>query len=152
MILTLSFLQDFSSRETDFHFHQFLSNFFKYFSSNFPSSFHLYSIFAINFPSSSLLLKSLSFAISNLSYLLTSTFILLSNSSNAFFVCSRFSLFSHVSCSTVNPFHLTKYFSTSLIFLLFKIFSTSHSLALFTLISFPSFFFCSPTCSLYCTI
>ena len=47
--LTLSPLQDFSSRETDFYFHQFLSNFLKYSSSNLPSS-HPYSIFAINFP------------------------------------------------------------------------------------------------------
>ena len=151
MILTLPFLQGFSSRETDFHFHQFLSNFFKYFFSNFLS-FYLYSIFAINFPSSSLLLKSLSSAISNLSCLLTSIFILLSNSSNAFFICFRFFPFSHVSCSAMNPFYLTKYFSTSLIFPLFKIFSTSHSLAPSTLIGFPSFFFCPPTCSLYCTI
>ena len=57
LLLTLSPLQGFSSRETDFHFHQFLSNFLKYSSSNFPSS-HLYNIFAINFPSNSPLLKS----------------------------------------------------------------------------------------------
>ena len=54
--LTLSPLQGFSSRETNFHFCQFLSNFLRYSSSNFPSS-HLYNIFAINFPGDSPLLK-----------------------------------------------------------------------------------------------
>ena len=37
-ILTLSLLQGFSSRETDFHLCQFLSNFLRYSALNFPSS------------------------------------------------------------------------------------------------------------------
>ena len=79
--LTLSPLQGFSSRETDFHFCQFLSNFLKYSFSNFPLSY-LYNIFAINFPGNFPLLKSFSSAISNFFCLLTSVFILPSNSSN----------------------------------------------------------------------
>ena len=80
-ILTLFPLQGFFSGETDFHFHQLLSNFLKYSSSNYPSSYS-YSIFAVNFPGNSLFLKSLSSAMSNFSCLLTSIFILFSNSSN----------------------------------------------------------------------
>ena len=138
VILTLPHLQGFSFRETDFHFCQFLSNFLKYSSSNFLSS-HPYNIFAVYFPSNSSLLKSFFSTISSFSCLLTSTSILPSNSSNAFFAFSKSSLFSHVSCSAVNPFHCTKYLSTPLIFLLFNIFSTSYSLTPSTSIGFPSF-------------
>ena len=151
MILTLLLLQDFSFRETDFHFHQFLSNFLKYSSSNFPLS-HPYNIFAVNFLGNFPLLKSLSSTISSFSCLLISTFILSSNSSSAFFACPRFSPFSHMSCSAINPFHLTKYFSVLFIFLLFSIFSTSYPSTPSTLIGLPSSFFCPPTCSLYYTI
>ena len=149
--LTLPPLQGFSSRETDFYFCQFLVNFLKYSSSNFPSS-HPYNIFAINFPSKSYLLKSLSSIRSNFSCLLTSAFILPSNSSNASFTFYKSSLFLHVSLSAINPFHCTKYFSTSLIFLLFKIFSTSHLSTPSTSTGFSSSFFWSSTCFLYCTI
>ena len=103
IILTLPLLQGFFSRETDFHFCQFLSSFFKYSSSNFLS-FHPYNIFAVNFPGNSLLLKYLSSAISSFSCLLTSTFILSSNFSSAFFACPRSSPFFYMSCSAVNPF------------------------------------------------
>ena len=149
--MTLPPLQDFFSRETDFHFCQFLSNFLRYSFSNSPSS-HLYNIFAIYFSSNSLLLKSFFSIISSFSYFLTSTFILLSNSSIASLVFPRFSSFSHMSYSAVNLFHLIKYFSVSLIFLLFKIFSTSYSLTPSTSIGLPSSFFYSSTCFLYCII
>ena len=128
--LTLPSLQGFSFGETDFHFCQFLSNFLKYSFSNFPS-FHLYNIFAINFPGNSPLLKSFSSAISNFSCFLTSAFILPSNSSNTSLVFPKSSLLSQVSYSAVNLFYRTKYLFTPLIFLLFNIFSISHSLAPF---------------------
>ena len=150
-ILTLPPLQSFFSEETDFHFCQFLSNFLRYSSSNFLSS-HLYNTFAVNLPGSFPLLKSLFSAISILSCLLTSTFIYSSNSPNASFAFSKFSLLSQVLYSAVNLFHHTRYLSTPLIFLLFSIFSTSHSLIPFTSIGFPSSLFCPPTCSLYRTI
>ena len=149
-VLTLLPLQDFSSRETDFYSHQFLSNFFKYSSSNFLSS-HLYNIFVIYFPGNSSLLKSFSSTISNFSYLLISTFILPLNSSNASLVFPKSSSFFYILCFTINLFYLTKYFSILLIFLLFKIFFTSHSSTPF-IIGLPSFCFYSPTCFLYCTI
>ena len=151
VILTLPSLQGFSSRETDFYFYQFLSNFLKYSSSNFSLS-HLYNIFTIYFSGNSPLLKSFSSTISNFSCFLTSTFILSSNSSNASLTFPQSSLFSHMLLSTVNLFYHTKYLSIPLIFLLFNIFSTSHSLTPSTSTSLPSFFFCSSTCSLYCTI
>ena len=53
---------------------------------------------------------------------------------------------------TINSFYYTRYLSTPFIFLLFSIFSTSYSLTSSTLIGFPSSFFYSPTCFLYCTI
>ena len=149
--LILSSLQGFFSRETNFHFYQFLSNFLKYSFSNFLLS-HPYSIFAVNFPGNSPLLKSLSSAISNFSCLLISTFILPSNSSNTSLAFPKSSFFFQVSCSTVNLFHYTKYLSTPLIFLLFNIFLISYSSTSSISIGFPSSFFCSSTCSLYHTI
>ena len=125
-----------------FYFCQFLSNFLSYSFSNFPSS-HLYSSFAIYFSGNSALLKSFSSAQSNLSYLLTSTFIHSSKSATSFFTFFKFFSFSQLLFSTVNPFHCTKYFVTPLTFLLFKIFSTSHSLTPFTSTGFPFSFFCS---------
>ena len=151
LFLTLPPLQGFFSRETDFHFHQFLSNFLKYYSSNFPL-FYLYSIFAINFPGNSPLLKSFSSVLSNFSCFLTSTFILPLNSSNTPAAFPKSFFLSQILCSTVNPFYHTKYLSTSLIFLLFNIFSISHSLTPSISIGFPSSFFCPSTCSLYYTI
>ena len=51
----------------------------------------------------------------------------------------------------MNPFYYTRYFSTPLTFLLFKILSTSHSSTLSTSTGFPSSLFCPFTCSLYYT-
>ena len=104
------------------------------------------------FSGNSPLLKSFSSILSNFSYFLTLALILPSNSSTASLAFPRSSYFSYVLYSTVNLFHHTKYFSTPLIFLLFKIFSTSHSLTPSTSIGFAFFFFCSSTCSLQCTI
>ena len=153
IFLPYYFLYLLFSSSTSFHsfFHllQFLSNFFRYFSSNFPL-FHPYNNFAIYFPGSSILLySSVSFFFSILSCHLTSTpfsFLNSSINSSAFF---KFSFLSYVSPSAINPFHHTKYFSTPFIFFLFIIFSTSHSSTSSTSTGFPSFFFCSFTCFLY---
>ena len=131
---------------SSFHFFQFFSNLFKYFSSNFQSS-HLYNNFAVYFPDNSILLYSST----SLSCLLTST-PPHSNSSINSSALFKFSLLSQVSPSAINSFYLIKYFSTPLIFFLFSIFSTFHSLTLSTSTSFPSSFFCPFTCSLYLTI
>jgi len=56
LTLTLLSLQGFFSRETNFYFCQFLSNFFKYLFSNLPLS-HPYNIFAIYFPDNSPLIN-----------------------------------------------------------------------------------------------
>ena len=143
-------LQGFSSKETDFHFHQFLSNLLRYSSSNFPLSY-LYNVFAVYFSSNSSLLK-FSSILSNFSCLLISALILLSNSPTASLAFPRSSSLFHVSCSAVNPFYCTKYFSTPFIFLLFKIFSASYSSTPLTSIGFASSLFCLSTCSLYRTI
>ena len=128
LILTLPPSQGFFSRETDFYLHQFFSNFFKYFSSNFPPS-HPYSNFAIYFPGSSFLLYFsasgflfISPSTSIFSCCLTFTFNLLSNLSINSFAFSKSSPFSHVLFSAMNPFQCTKYLSTPCIFLLFNIF------------------------------
>jgi len=73
---------------------KFLSNFLKYSSLNFLS-FYSYNIFIIYFSSNSPLLKSLFSFISN---------------------------FSCISCTVINLFYYTKYFTTSFIFLLFNLF------------------------------
>jgi len=148
--MTLPPLQDFFSRETDFYFHQFLSNFFKYSTSNFPSS-HLYNIFAMYFHSNSLLLKFFSSTISDFFCCLTSASSLSLNLATTSFPFPRFSFFSQVSSSIVNSFYHTKYFATFLIFLLFKVFSIFHSSTLFTSTSFTSSIFCSLTYFLYCS-
>ena len=150
-ILTSSLLQGFFSGETDFHFCQFLSNFLKYSSSNFPSSY-LHNIFTIYFSGNSSFLKSLSFTVFNFSCLLTSVFNLSSNSTTISFVFSKsFSLF-HISYSAINLFYHTKYFTIPLTFLLFNIFSTSHSSTSPTSTGFASSIFYPSTCSLYQTI
>ena len=82
---------------------------------------------------------------------LTSALNLLSKLFTNSFVFFKYFSFSHVSLSTINPFHHTRYFSTPLIFLLFRIFSTSYSLLPSTSTSFPFSFFCPFICSLYCT-
>ena len=125
-----------------FQFCQFLSNFLKYSSSNFLLS-HSYNIFTIYFSSNSLLLKSFSSTKSNLSCFLTFAFIFLLNSATNSFVFSKFSFFFQLLCFTVNLFYCTKYFITPLTFLLFNIFSTSHSLTPSTVISLTSSFFLS---------
>ena len=131
-----------------FYFCQFFSNFFKYSFLNFLL-FHLYNSFAIYFPRNSALLKSFSSVQYNLSCLLTSIFILLSKSATSFFVFFKFSSFSQLLFSTVNPFHCIKYFVTPLTFLVFKIFCTFYSLTPSTTTSFSFSFFCSFTWSLY---
>ena len=157
LILTLFPPQGFSKGETDFYLCQFFSNFLKYSSSNFLSS-QPYSNFAIYFPGSSLLLYFsalgfffISFLTFTFSCYLTSTFNLPLNSSTNSFTFSKFFSFSQVSFSTINPFQHTKYLFTPCIFFLFNIFSISHSSASSTSIGFPSYFFCSFTCSLYRT-
>ena len=149
--MTLPPLQGFSSRETDFHFCQFLSNFLRYYFLNFPLS-HLYNIFTVYFPGNFPLLKFFSSVLSNFSYLLILALILPSNSPTASLAFPRSSSLSYILCFTINPFHCTKYFSTPFIFLLFKIFSTSYSSTPLTSIGFASSLFCSSTCSLYHTI
>jgi len=148
--LTLLLLQGFFFSETDFDFCQFLFNFLRYSFLNFPSS-HLYNIFAIYFYDNSPLLKSFSFTISNVSYCLTSALNLPSNSATVFCAFSKSLSLSQVSLSAVNPFQCTKYFTTSLIFLLFKIFSSFYSSTPSTSTSFTSSTFCPSTCSLYLT-
>ena len=56
-----------------------------------------------------------------------------------------------MSCSAINPFHHTKYFTTPLTFHLFNIFSTSYSSTPSTSTGFTSSTFCPSTCSLYYT-
>ena len=155
--LTLPPLQGFSSRETDFHLCQFLSNFLRYSVLNFLSS-HPYSIFAVYLPGNSILLNSSALWSNPLfcfwftfSCFLISVLILSSNSSTNSFAFFRSSSLSHVSPSAVNPFHHTRYFSTPFIFFLFKILSTSHSSTPLTSTGFPSSLFCPFICSLYCT-
>jgi len=150
-ILTLFLFQGFFSGETDFHFCQFLSNFLKYSSLNFPSSY-LYNIFTRYFSDNSFFLKFLYFTVFNFSCLLTSAYNLSSNFATTFFVFSKsFSLF-YISCSAINLFYCTKYFTIPLTFLLFNIFFTSHSSTSFTSTGFASSIFYPSTCSLYCTI
>ena len=129
-----------------FYLFQFFSNLFKYSSSNFWSS-HPYNNFAMYFPGSSILLYS--------PFSSTSCLTTISPHSNSLIISSaffRFSFFSYVSPFAVNSFHLIKYFSTPLIFLLFSIFSTSHSSTPSTSTGFPSSFLCPFICSLYRTI
>ena len=139
LVLTLPPLQGFSSGETNFHLCQFLSNFLKYSASNFPSS-HLYSNFTIYLPSKSILLNSFTLGFTS-SCLLTSILCLPLNSSTNSLACSKYSSFSHVLFSAIKPFYRTRYLFTSLIFLLFRIFSTSHSSTPSTSIGLTSFFF-----------
>ena len=121
LILTPSSLQGFSSRETDFHLCQHLSNFFKYSSSNFLSS-HPNNNFAVYFPSSSLLLNSSAFGFNLIfylssisSYLLTFTPILPSNLLTNSLAFSKSSSFSHVllwnTLNTNNFYFVFFYFS-----------------------------------------
>ena len=148
--LILSLFQSFFFRETNFYFYQFLSNFLRYYFLNFLS-FYLYYIFAVYFSSNSSLLKFFSSIIANFLYLFTSILNLSSNSITTSFVFSKFFHFSQVPFSAINPFYYTKYFTTSLIFLWFRIFSTFYSLTPSTSTNFASFTFYSPTCSLYYT-
>ena len=141
IILTLLPLQDFFSGKTDFHFHQFLSNFFRYLFLNFPSSY-LYNIFVMYFSSNSFFLKSLSSTISNFFYFLTSIFSFPLNSTTTFFAFSKSFSFFQKLYSVINLFYYTKYFTTPLTFLLFKIFSTYHFLTPSTSTGFTSSILC----------
>ena len=95
------------------------------------------------------LLKFLFSASSNFFCLLTSASNLSSNSATISFIFSKSSSFSQLSCSTMNFFCHIKYFTTLLTFLLFNIFSTSHSLTSSTSTSFTFSTFCFLICSLY---
>ena len=155
--LTSPPLQSFSSRETDFHCCQFLSNFFKYSFSNFLLS-HPNNIFTVYFSSNSLLLSSSTFGfnfifhfLSISSCYLTSTLILSFNLSTNSLTFSKFFSFSHVLFSAINSFQCTKYFSTLCIFPLFNIFSTFHSSTPSTSTSFNSSTLYPFTSSLYLT-
>ena len=142
--------QSFFFRETNFYFYQFFSNFLRYFSLNFIS-FYLYYIFAVYFSSNSFLLKFFFSTIANFLYFFTFILNLSSNFITAFFAFFKSFHFSPILFSAVNPFYYTKYFTTSLIFLWFRIFSTFHSLTPSTSTNFASFTFYPPTCSLYYT-
>ena len=111
-----------------FHLFQFHSNLpqysLSYLLSNYPNNF-----FAVNLPSSSSLLN-IPFSLSCLLISSISRWYSFSNSFTASFAFSKFSFPSQVSDSAVNPFHLTKYLSFSLICYLFRILSTSHSSSL----------------------
>ena len=124
-ILTLLPLQGFSSRETNFHFCQFLSNFLRYSLSNFLL-LHPYNIFTVYFSSNSSYLKSHSSATFNLSYFVTFAFILFLKSATTSLVFPKSSFLPHVLCLAVNPFQHTKYFIIPLIFCLFDILLTFH--------------------------
>ena len=97
------------------------------------------------FPSNSSLLKSLSFVKSNFSCFFTSTLSFPLNFIIIFLAFSKSSFFFHMLFTAVNLFQCTKYFTTSLIFLLFKKFYTSHSLSLPVLLLLLS----SPPLALY---
>ena len=116
------------------------------------SHYSIYIIFLLYiFSSNFSLLKSYSFTKSNFSYFLTFTLILFSNSAIISFVFSKsFSLF-QVLYSTINFFYLTKYFITSLIFLLFKILFIFYFFNSIYLYYFTSSTFYFSLCSLYLT-
>ena len=78
------------------------------------------------FPGNSPLLKFFFSILSNFPCCLTSVLILSSNFTTASLAFSKSLSFFQVSFSAVNLFHCTRYFTTPLIFLLFKIFSTFH--------------------------
>ena len=73
----------------------------------------------------------------------------LSNSSTNSIAFFRFSLLSYVSSSAVHPFHCTKYLSLPHTFLLFIIFSTSHSFSPSITTGCGVSFLCLSTCDLY---
>ena len=110
-----------------FHRLQFLSNLCQYCLSYSPSD-HPYNLLAVYRPGNSPLLYSLSS--SSFSCHLTSWLFLLYSSSNFLSkspVFFRFFQLSHVSPSAMKPFHQTRYLFFPRTFLLFSIFSTSHS-------------------------
>ena len=109
--MTLSLLQGFSYRETNFYFCQFFSNFLKYSFSNFLLSYS-YNIFTVYFSSNFPLLKFFSSIISNFSCHLTSVLILSLNSFITSLVFPRSFFLFHISYSAINLFHHTKYFAT----------------------------------------
>ena len=84
----------------------------------------------------------LTFSSSSLLYSLSNS----STNSMAFF---KFSLLSQVSSFAVHPFHCTKYLSLPHTFLLFIIFSTSHSSSPSITTGCGVSFLCPSTCNLY---
>ena len=118
-------LQDFSSREINFYFCQFFSNFLRYFSLNFLL-FYLYNILAVYFSSNFSLLKFLSSILSIISCLLTSALSLPSNSTITSFASSKSTSFSQILYSAIKSFYLTKYLTHSHTILLLRILSTSY--------------------------
>ena len=123
-----------------FHFTQFLSSFLKYSFSNFSLSYP-YNIFAIYFSSNSPLLKFFSSTLSSFPCLLTSVLIFPSNSTTNSFAFSKSSSLSQLSCSAVNLFYHTKYFTTPLTFCLFNILSTFYSSILWDALDMNNFYF-----------
>ena len=121
-------------------------------------SSHPYNNFTIYLPSNLLFLNSFTFGfnfifliLSISSCCLTFVLVLPLNSSTSSLAFSRSFSFSHILFFIINPFHLTRYFSIPLIFLLFNIFSTFHSSTSSTSTGFGSSAFCLLTCSLYFT-
>ena len=132
-----------------FHFLQFSSIHFQYFWLYFlfPQP---YSNFTIYLPGSSLLNIFLSSSASchltsSSSSLWYSLLNYLTNSITFF----KLSLLSQVSSSAMHPFHCTKYLSFLCTFLLFIIFSTSHSSSPSITTSCGVSFLCPSTCDLY---
>ena len=129
---------------------QFFSNLLQY-SWLYYLSDHPNNFLAINLSGNSPLLNILS-----LCFCLATSFISqqysFSNSLIAFCAFSKFSLLSHVSDSTINPFQYTKYLSFPLTHCLFRILSTSHFSSPLIISGAGCFFFCSSTYPIYLCI
>ena len=132
-----------------FHFLQFSSIFFQY-SWSYLSFLHLYSSFAIYLLGSSLLNIFLSFSAScYLTSFSSSIQYSFSNSLTNSIAFFKFSLLSQMSSSAMHPFHCTRYLSLSCTFLLFIIFSTSHSSSSLITTGYGTSFLWPSTCGLY---
>ena len=137
--------------ENRFFFHclQFTSIHLQY-SLSYFLFFYLYNILAMYLPGNSLLNVLLS---SSSSCHLTSSSSSLqysfSNSSTNSIAFFKFSLLSQVSSSVIHPFYHTRYLSFPCTFLLFIIFSTSHSSSSSITTGYGASFFWPSTCDLY---
>ena len=133
-----------------FHHLQFLSSLPQYSLSyllfNHPNNF-----LAVNLPGNSPFLNTLSSCSCLVISSISCRYSLL-NSLIASFAFFKFSLPSHVSDSTVNPFHHTKYLSFPLICCLFNILSTSYSSSPLIITGASCSFFCPSTCPTYLCI